>query len=157
MDDFLAQLSSSMLDRKSQRRSADALSSLSNLEVQVKSRQDDNHERVERKDNRDATSPVLPTKPQVDEALKEALKALPSTSKIDVRHRLGLENDAKEASVDTASDGLDRMMNRRHPLRQRRKLQKMMCAQVMLPLEEKRMLYPGGISSLGDSGIGVAY
>jgi hypothetical protein len=34
----------------------------------------------------------------------------------------------------------------------------MMRAEVMLPLdEEKRMLYPGGISSLGDSGIGVAY
>ncbi|KAN0112436.1 hypothetical protein V8E51_005387 [Hyaloscypha variabilis] len=150
LDDFLAQLSSSMLDRKSQRLSADALSPLSKLEVQLKSRQDDNHERVEGKDNRDAKLPVLPTKSQADEVR--------SISPTDINQQPELEHDAKDASVDAASDGPEQMMNRRHPLRERRKLQKMMRAEVMLRLdEEKRMLYPGGISSLGDSGIGVAY
>ncbi|KAE9375967.1 hypothetical protein N431DRAFT_370949 [Stipitochalara longipes BDJ] len=151
LDDFLAQLSASILDKKSKRRSAEALSPFSKL--QLRARQDGGPESVDTK-ARAASPSALQAKLQAN----ETLKALPFIRPIDIYRRRELEHDVKDTSVESASDGMERIINRRHPLREKRKNQKMKREAVVIQLDdEKRMLYPGGCSSLGNSRIGVAF
>ena len=152
LDDFLEQLSATIHDRKSKRRSAEALSPLSKLEVKLKAGQDAKSESVETKKEAAAPS-ALQTKLQAN----ESLKGLPFIRPIDIYRRRELEYAANEISVDATSKEAQCMMNRRHPLQDRRKQKRNREAAVLQLDDEKMMLYPGGMSSLRNSRIGIAF
>lgn len=148
LDDVLAQLSANIHNRKSKRRSAEPLSPFNKLELRLKSRQP-MPESVATKEDAAAPSALQP-----ELQANESMKALPFIHPRDIYRRLELES----ASIGAASEENQCMMNRRHPLRERRKQQKRNREAAVLQIDdEKMMLYPGGMSSLRNSRIGVAF
>ena len=150
LDDILEQLSAAIIDRKSKRTSAKTLSPSSKLEVDLMTRQDDKPTSVDTKGGVEQAK-SLQTKPQAS----AKLQALPFIRHTDIFQRMMEEEWEKEKTV--ASGSLEGMLNRRHPLRASRKQRKMKREAAIVQLdEEKRMLYPEGVSSLGALSIEIA-
>ena len=65
-----------------------------------------------------------------------------------------MEEEEREREKNAALNPTEGMLNRRHALRAKRKNRKMKREAVVD--EEKRMLYPDGVSSSGALSIGIA-
>jgi hypothetical protein len=147
-DDFLEQLSARILDRKSKRRSAKTLPLTSKVESEVKAKQGDEPSSVDTKGSAEPVKSI-----QVKLQACEKLQALPFIHPTDVFQRM-MEEEEREREKSAAADPTEGILNRRHPLRAKRKNRKIKREAAVD--EEKRMLYPDVVSSSGALSIGIA-
>ena len=152
LDDFLEQLSASILDKKIKRASAKTLPPLSKLEVELKAKQDNDPSGVDTNGRGGAAPFVLQTKLQAS----ETLKALPFIRPTDIFQRM-MEEEQLEKKKSASLILTGGILSRRHPLRAKRKHKKMKREAAVVQLdEEKRILCPEGVSALGALSIGIA-
>lgn len=83
----------------------------------------------------------------------EKPQALPFIHPTDVFQRV-MEEEEREREKNAAANPTEGMLNRRHPLRTKRKNRRIKREAVVG--EEKRMLYPDGVSSSGALSIGIS-
>jgi hypothetical protein len=154
LNDFLEQLSSSILDRQSKRQTltTTTLTSSSKLQLDLRARSDDDPASVDIKGLAEDEPSTLNAKFPASERLSAVSFIRPT----DIFQRM-MEDDEREKEATAPSEPAEGMINRRHPLRAKRKNRKTRRLAAIVPFDgEKRRLYPDGVSSLETFGIGIA-
>jgi hypothetical protein len=151
LDDILEQFSASIPDKKSKRRSTKPLTRMSKMEVEVKAKQGDGPSSVDTKGSAEPAKPL-----QVKLQACEKLQSPPFIRPSDIFQRMMAEEE-REREKNTTKNLTEGMLNQRYPLRAKRKNRKIKREAAAIQLvEEKRMLYPEGVSSSGALSIGIA-
>jgi hypothetical protein len=148
--DVLEQFSASIPDKKSKRRSTKPSPLMSKMEAEVKAKQGDGLSSVDTKSSAEPAKPL-----QVKLQACEKLQSPPFIRPMDIFQRMVAEEE-REREKNTTKNLTEGMLNRRYPLRAKRKNRKIKREAAAIQLvEKKRMLYLEGVSSSGALSTGI--